>query len=305
MNDGPKHTILTIDDEDANLMVLNHILFEKYDIYMAKTGQVALKLAREKKPDLILLDIILPDITGFEVLEKLQSDPETNKIPVICITGLDSENDEEKGFLLGAVDYIKKPFKNTIVKIRVNTHIKILQQMRIIERYGLTDPLTDIANRRNFDERIDMEWRRAIREKKPVSFLMIDIDKFKHYNDTYGHPQGDTLLKTVAKIFVAIARRPADLPARLGGEEFGILLPSTGAEAAFLVAESIRAAVESLRVPTADRSEMTTVTVSIGVATALPAKNDLVKDFISRADKNLYIAKKTGKNRVCVDVADA
>jgi diguanylate cyclase (GGDEF)-like protein len=212
---------------------------------------------------------------------------------------LDSENNEEKGFILGAVDYIKKPFKSTIVKIRVNTHIKIMQQMRAIEKLGFTDPLTDIANRRCFDERINMEWRRAIREKKPISFLMMDIDQFKNYNDTYGHPQGDELLKMVAKIFTIKTKRPADLPARLGGEEFGILLPDTDYEAAFLIAESVRADVASLRLPTADAREMTTITISIGVATALPVKNDMAKDFISQADENLYAAKATGRNRVC------
>jgi diguanylate cyclase (GGDEF)-like protein len=299
MNDDPKQTILIVDDEKANLIVLNQILSGAYKIFMAKTGQAALKLARAKKPDLILLDIILPDISGFEVLEKLQSESETNSIPVICITGLDSENDEEKGFLLGAVDYIKKPFKSTIVKMRVNTHIKILQQMRVIKSYGFTDPLTDIPNRRCFDERIVMEWRRAVREKKPLSFLMIDIDQFKSYNDTYGHHQGDVLLKAVAQIFLAMVRRPADLPARIGGEEFGILLPDTGAESALLVAESIRAAIESLRVPTVDGSKMTAVTISIGLATALPVKDDSVKDFVSQTDKNLYSAKTTGRNRIC------
>jgi diguanylate cyclase (GGDEF)-like protein len=304
MNESAKYRILVIDDEKTNLIILNRILSEEYEVFMAKTGKMALKLAFEEKPDLILLDIILPDISGFDILVKLQSDPATNSIPVICITGLDSEQDEEKGFLLGAVDYIKKPFKSTIVNIRVNTHMKIVRQMRLIEKLGLTDPLTDISNRRSFDERIDMEWRRAIREKTPISFLMMDIDKFKDYNDTYGHPQGDALLKAAAKIFSVRAKRPADLPARIGGEEFGVLLPDTRLGAALLIAESIRADMEALRVPTADGSEMTTTTISIGIATAFPKEHDLIKDFISHADENLYAAKTSGRNRVFAKAAD-
>ncbi|MDR3338344.1 MAG: diguanylate cyclase [Treponema sp.] len=299
METDSKYTILIVDDEKANLTILNQILSEEYEIYMAKSGKAAFKLAVEGKPDLILLDILLPDINGFDVLVNLKENPETRSIPVICITGLDSEKDEEKGFLLGAVDYIKKPFKHTIVKVRVKNHMEIVRQMHVIERLGLIDPLTDIANRRSFDDRIAMEWRRAIREKRPISFFMMDIDKFKNYNDTYGHLQGDALLKAAAKIFTLNARRPADLPARLGGEEFGILLPNTGFEAALLIAESIRADVEALRVPTEDGSEMTGTTISIGVVSVLPGGNDLVKDFISRADENLYAAKETGRNKVC------
>jgi diguanylate cyclase (GGDEF)-like protein len=150
-----------------------------------------------------------------------------------------------------------------------------------------------------------MEWRRAIREKQPISFFMLDIDKFKNYNDTYGHLQGDALLKAVAKIFTVNARRPADLSARLGGEEFGILLPCTGPEAALLIAENIRADVEALKVPTADGSEITGTTVSIGVVTTTPAGKDMVKDFISRADENLYAAKETGRNKVYAKAVDS
>ncbi|MDR1930377.1 MAG: diguanylate cyclase [Treponema sp.] len=297
MKTDSKFTILIVDDEKANLTVLNRILYGEYEIVMAKNGELALSLAMEGKPDLILLDIMLPDINGFDVLTRLKGEPETKKIPVICITGLDSEYDEEKGFLLGAVDYIKKPFKSAIVKARVHNHAEIVRQMRIIEKYSLTDPLTDLSNRRNFNDRLDTEWRRAVREHVPLSFLMMDLDKFKSYNDAYGHPQGDILLKAAAGVFMTMARRPADLPARLGGEEFGVLMPETGAEGALMVAEHIRAGIEALRVPTAD-GEVTTATISIGVVSAVPGKTDSIEDFISRADENLYAAKTAGRNRV-------
>jgi diguanylate cyclase (GGDEF)-like protein len=196
------------------------------------------------------------------------------------------------------VDYITKPFKNALVTARVRTHIQIIHQMRMIERLGLVDPLTDIPNRRCFDDRIGVEWRRAIREQRPVAFMMMDVDKFKAYNDTYGHPQGDTLLKTIARIFTAAARRPGDMAARLGGEEFGVLLPDTGLEGALEIAEDIRSRVQAARIPTAD-GKITTVTISIGVVSQVPSVDAALEAFIAQADGYLYTAKKTGRNQVC------
>ncbi|MDR3322428.1 MAG: diguanylate cyclase [Synergistaceae bacterium] len=292
-----KYSILAVDDERANLAVLNRILSADYTIFTAKSGEEALDRAQKDRPDLILLDIVMPGMNGFDVLTKLKESPHTRNIPVIIVTGLSSEEDEEKGFFLGAVDYITKPFKNAIVLARVRTHIQIIHQIRTIERLGLIDPLTDIANRRSFDDRIDMEWRRSVREGKPISFLMMDLDKFKNYNDTYGHPQGDVLLKTVAKIFAAAARRPSDLAARLGGEEFGILLPDADLESALSIAEKIRSEVEATRIPAPDGA-VTSATISIGAASLIPREGDLAKDFISKADVNLYNAKSTGRNRI-------
>jgi diguanylate cyclase (GGDEF)-like protein len=298
MNPNQKNRILVVDDEVSNLMALNSFLSIEYTVLIAKSGEECLNRVLGDKPDLILLDIIMPDMNGFEVLKKLKESPETRMIPVIIITGLDNENDEEKGFILGAVDYIIKPFKNTIVLARVKTHIQIVNQLRAIERMGMVDGLTDIPNRRCFDDRMGFEWRRAVREKKPLSFMMMDVDKFKLYNDTYGHPQGDTLLKSIAKVFQGAAKRPADLAARLGGEEFGVLLPDTCLDSASEMAEKIRAAVESLRVPTVD-GKITTVTVSIGLTSVIPVKDMDYHAFLSHADKLLYSAKESGRNRVC------
>jgi diguanylate cyclase (GGDEF)-like protein len=159
--------------------------------------------------------------------------------------------------------------------------------------------LTNIPNRRNFDDRLLIEWRRAVRTGGGISFLMIDVDKFKDYNDTWGHPQGDVLLKNIAAIFVSAARRPGDMAARIGGEEFGVLLPDANLEAATRVAEEIRYHVEQLKLPTADGKVETQVTVSIGVASSCPDKNTAIENFIVTADKNLYRAKSMGRNRVC------
>jgi diguanylate cyclase (GGDEF)-like protein len=298
MENNAELSILVIDDEKANLMVLNRLLAQEYSVFTAKSGEEGLSRVAAERPDLILLDIILPGIDGFEVLKTLKDSPETRSIPVIIITGLDNDTDEEKGLLLGAVDYISKPFKNAIVLARVGAHMQIVQHIRMIERLGLVDPLTNIPNRRCFDDRLAVEWRRAIREKQPISFMMMDVDKFKTYNDTYGHPQGDTLLRTIAKIFATATRRPGDLAARLGGEEFGVLLPDTTLEGALEVAEEIRSRVEAVRIPTADGNTITTVTISIGVTTQFPAEGSTVETFIAQADLNLYSAKETGRNRV-------
>jgi diguanylate cyclase (GGDEF)-like protein len=299
MAENGTYRILVIDDETTNLMVLHKILTPEYTVFTAKSGQEGLRRVAEDKPDLILLDIIMPDLNGFDLLKTLKASEENRSIPVIIITGLDNDTDEEKGLLLGAVDYIAKPFKNAIVLARVKTHIQIVHHIRMIERLGLVDPLTDIPNRRCFDDRIDLEWRRAIREKQPISFMMLDVDKFKTYNDTYGHPQGDTLLQTIAKIFISAPRRPGDLAARLGGEEFGILLPDTALPGAVELAEEVRKAVEAARIPTADGKTITTVTVSIGVSSIIPGHDTSLKDFLSQADQRLYTAKESGRNRVC------
>jgi diguanylate cyclase (GGDEF)-like protein len=293
-----KYRLLIVDDEKSNLAVLNKILSPEYTVLIAKSGEEALRRAEEDNPDLVLLDIVMPGMNGFEVITKLKSSDETNKIPVIFITGLSGEIDEERGFFLGAADYITKPFRNAIVLARVRTHIQMVAQMRTIERLGLVDPLTDIANRRSFDDRSDMEWRRCGRAEHPISFLMMDIDKFKNYNDTYGHPQGDTLLKTVAKIIAGEAKRPSDLAARLGGEEFGLLLANTDLKDSLAIAERIRSNVASRQVPTADGHVTTSVTISVGVVSTVPREIDQLKDFIKRADEYLYEAKNTGRNRV-------
>jgi diguanylate cyclase (GGDEF)-like protein len=298
VEDEKKYSLLIVDDEKMNLMVLNQILSSEYTVYTAKTGAEALSRAERLTPDLILLDIMLPDMSGFEVIRKLKASPLAAPSPVIFITGLNSVDDEEKGLHMGAVDYITKPFNNTIVKVRVRTHIQLLQNLRTIEKVGLLDPLTELPNRRNFDKRMEVEFKRAARDKKTISFMMIDIDHFKKYNDTYGHLQGDALLKAVAKRMASEAKRPADMTVRLGGEEFGMLLPDTPLESAVMVAERARASIKSLTVPTMDNKKDTSVTVSIGVASVVPKKESTISELISAADKCLYDAKNSGRDKV-------
>jgi len=299
MGNDEKFNIFIVDDEKTNLLILTKILSPNYTVFTARSGEEALERIRDIEPDLILLDIMLPDISGFDILRQLKTDPAKQAIPVIIISGLTSEFDEEKGLLMGAVDYITKPFKTTIVLARVNTQLQIVRQMRMIERLGLVDPLTDISNRRCFDDRISLEWRRSLRSGSPLALLMLDADKFKDYNDTWGHPQGDVLLKTLARIFASVARRSGDIAARIGGEEFSILLPDTTLEAAARVAEDIRSQIERLIILTADGVTETKITVSIGVSCCVPGPDIQIADFINETDKKLYRAKEMGRNTVC------
>jgi diguanylate cyclase (GGDEF)-like protein len=299
MDETKKNSLLIVDDEKLNLKVLTHILLQDYTIYAAKDGLTAIEYAKEYHPDLILLDIIMPGMDGYEVITELKQIDNIKDIPVIFITGLNNSEDEEKGLALGAVDYINKPFISAVIRLRVKHQMQIINQLRAIERLSMVDQLTNIANRRSFDNRLGVEWYRAIREKTPISLLMIDVDKFKTYNDTYGHQQGDTVLRIIAEVFTNTLKRAMDFAARWGGEEFTILLPNVDQEGALNVAEDLRKNVENTEIPCAN-GLFTKVTISIGVNTEVPLQNSSVDTFISGADEALYTAKRTGRNRVCL-----
>jgi len=292
-----KNSLLIVDDEPSNLMVLNFLLKDDYRLYVANDGPTAIKLALRHKPDLILLDIIMPGMDGYEVLVKLKSMEETKKIPVIFVTALNNQKDEETGLRLEASDYIIKPFDPEVVKLRIKNQLKTLNAMRNIEHISLTDTLTELSNRRNFNVNLQREWNRAVREETPLSLIILDIDFFKKYNDTYGHPQGDVMLKTIAQIFRHTLKRSTDMIARWGGEEFTVLLPLTDLDDAIRLAEEIRLSVENAEVFLPDGTS-TKVTISAGVHTARPKQHSLMDEFISNVDKALYAAKQGGRNMV-------
>ena len=264
MTGAKKNSLLIVDDEKSNILALTRILSQAYTIYAAKNGQDAIETAAEHMPDVILLDILMPEMDGYDVLAALKGSEKTRAIPVIIITGLDSPEDEEKGLALGAADYISKPFSPAIVKLRVQNQIQILNYIYTIKNLSLLDQLTGIANRRSFDERLRLEWGRAIRTETPISILILDLDNFKTYNDTYGHMQGDMLLQAVAKLFAHELKRAGDFIARWGGEEFIALLAHTDWGGALDVAERIRMHVEDAVIPLAD-GHATKTTVSIGI----------------------------------------
>ena len=297
MSTEKENTLLIIDDEKTNLRILTHILGQDYNIYTATNGESGIKIARDNMPDLILLDILMPGMDGYQILSEIKKNEETRRIPVIFITGLNSDEDEEKGLALDAVDYITKPFNDKIVKLRVRNQVQVVNQLRTIEYMSMHDQLTKIPNRRSFDERLNMEWNRAKRELTSISILLADVDRFKSINDTYGHQQGDIVLQTLAKIFPRSLRRPADFVARWGGEEFVILLPNTPLAGATEVAEHIRSDIEKTEISCAGGLTLN-ITISIGVNSQVPERDSPLAQFISGADKALYAAKQEGRNKV-------
>ena len=292
-----KNSILIVDDDVFNITVLANILKDDYEIHVEKDGAAAVETAKKLSPDLIILDVIMPKMDGFEVLAKLREIQETSEIPVIFVTGLNNVKDEEKGLALGARDYIHKPFSPAIVNLRVKNQLQIVNQLRIINRLSQTDALTGLYNRRYFDARIDYEWSRAIREKTLLSILMIDVDDFKNYNDTYGHLQGDVVLRTIANILKQKLQRSTDMLVRWGGEELAVLLPCTDLPGACLVAEKLRVAVETHTFPYVSTPAPASVTISIGINCVAPWEYSTIEHFVGEADKALYRAKKAGKNR--------
>ncbi|MEZ4526896.1 MAG: PleD family two-component system response regulator [Desulfobacterales bacterium] len=289
--------ILIVDDEPANIKILGSALKEEYQISFATGGEQALKIAGSDT-DLILLDIMMQDMNGYEVCRKLKGSSKTRNIPVIFITTMSNEEDETRGLEAGAVDYITKPFSMAIVKARVRTHLELKRHRDMLEHLSSLDGLTGIPNRRRFDEFLEQEWRRGMRDASRLSLIMIDIDYFKSFNDTYGHCAGDDCLRKVAKTLAESVGRPSDLVARYGGEEFAAVLPKTDREGAVFVAEIMRRKIESLDIPHRLSRTAGHVTVSIGTATIIPAPGTDLSALINCSDCALYEAKHSGRNQL-------
>ena len=252
----------------------------------------------ENRPDLILLDIMMPGMDGFEVCERLKSNPITADIPVIFVTALNEMEDEAKGLDVGAIDYIRKPFSLPIVAARVKNHLELKQHRDLLRNLSSMDGLTGIANRRRFDETLEKEWHRAARASVPISIVMIDVDSFKAYNDHYGHVAGDECLRVVAQVLQTCFARSSDLVARYGGEEFAAILPGTDEPGAAIAAQK---AVDEMRYREIEhvRSAAADVlTVSAGVASTIPTPGSSREFLIQAADRMLYQAKTEGRNRV-------
>jgi diguanylate cyclase (GGDEF)-like protein len=293
-----RHTILLVDDAAANLEALNAVLGADYELVFATSGQEAIDLAREQLPDLILLDVMMSGMNGYQVCRKLKDDDQTRGIPVIFVTSMDHEEDEAAGLDAGAIDYLAKPIRASIVKARVRNHLELKRARDLLESLSITDTLTGLANRRQFDAVLEAETRRAIRSMTHVGLLMCDLDHFKAYNDYYGHPAGDWCLAEVGKVFRDVFRRAGDLAARYGGEEFAVILPGATPPDAWMMGEKIRQAVEARRLPHQRGSASTWVTLSVGVASMVITAESSASWLVQRADVALYASKKAGRNRV-------
>lgn len=289
--------VLIVDDSVVQAAQLKSILDDEYDITIAQTAEDGLRLASSEDFSLILLDVVMPGMDGFTLLKKLKEEIVTQNIPVILITSLSDALNEQHGLVLGAVDYIVKPFNSLIVQARVNTHIKLYQYRRQIEQQSMTDQMTGIANRRRYEQYSLTKWNEAIRLHVPFSICMFDIDRFKVYNDTFGHPAGDKVIASVAQTAAAHLQRSTDFLARYGGEEFVALSMGDRSEQIFAHLKKIRQAVEDLHIPH-DPSVSPWVTVSIGGVTVVPEMGSSYDFYLKIADTMLYDAKKKGRNRV-------
>jgi diguanylate cyclase (GGDEF)-like protein len=319
--------LLIVDDHLDNVRSLSLLLNNSgYSVRKATSGELALETIQIAKPDLVLLDVRMPEMDGYKVCERLKANPETRDIPIIFLSALNDTEDKVQAFAVGGADYVTKPFQAEEVLARVHHQIVILRQRQqlILQNLQLrqeiqqreqaeaklqqanlelrqianTDSLTQIANRRCFDQTLKHEWQRLKREQHPLSLILCDIDYFKNYNDRYGHPAGDVCLQRVAQIIANCINRSADLVARYGGEEFAILLPNTHQNGALTVVESIRAELAALQIPHPTSAVANHITLSAGIACFLPTQTSSYQALIAAADAALYQAKQQGRDRI-------
>jgi diguanylate cyclase (GGDEF)-like protein len=313
MNNAQAGTLLIVDDTPHNIKLLFEFLNNYgFEILVAEDGKDALEIAQEEQPSLILLDVLMPGMDGFETCRYLKDNADTHNIPVIFMTALSDTLNKVKAFKLGAVDYITKPFQQEEVLARVNTHLTIRYLQKELEtqkealqkanqelqRLATLDSLTQLANRRRLDEYLQREWRRAFREQIPLSLIFCDIDYFKLYNDDYGHQAGDDCLQQVAEAINLAVNRPSDLAARYGGEEFTVVLPNTPSEGAMRVAQLIQSYLQTLKLIHPNSKVNPYVTLSMGVSTTIPTTTNSLDALIQVADRALYEAKAQGRNRI-------
>ncbi|MFD1009127.1 diguanylate cyclase domain-containing protein [Oceanisphaera ostreae] len=291
--------ILIVDDQPVNIRVLHQVFRGEFEVLMATSGEQAISLCQELRPDIVLLDVVMPGLSGHDVCRRLKADPDTRDIPVIFVTSQNQDGDEALGFEIGAVDFITKPINPIIVSARVRTHLALKLQSDLLRTIAMNDGLTKVANRRKFDEELAISWRAAQREGRVLSLVMLDLDSFKQFNDRYGHQQGDACLVAVANALNQSVRRPHDLVARYGGEEFVCILPDTDSQGAIKLAEVMRTAVKALEIEHLDSAAGGFVSISLGIATQIPNTGASPQSLLAAADGQLYQAKRAGRDRAC------
>lgn len=296
-----KPTILVVDDMTTILLLIHDLLKDTYEVKIAKSGTKALEILESPNDiDLILLDIEMPDMNGYDVCKRIKNNETIKNIPIIFITGRTSQEDEEYGLNLGAIDYITKPFNKAIVKLRIKNYLDLKIKNDMLEKLSMYDGLTNIRNRRFFDETFEKTFSEIKRDKKSLAVLMIDIDFFKPYNDNYGHGQGDETLRKVAKALEKTIKRASDFVARYGGEEFVILLKDINKDGVEAVANNLLNAVRELKITHEFSKIENYVTVSIG-ASFYNSNSDVTKlELLLKADETLYNVKNSGRNNFAI-----
>ena len=318
--------ILIVDDRPENLLVLESLLDQPdIELIKADSGHEALRKILDHEFALVLLDVQMPDMDGYEVAELLRGNKKTRHVPIIFVTAKNKEDASIfKGYDSGAVDYLFKPLEPVILKSKVGVFLELfrhkeelLAKTRELDRrladleelkqlleqtneqlthLSKKDGLTGLLNRRSFDETVEREWQRGLRNQQSLALLLVDIDYFKAYNDNYGHTMGDEALKAVANTLNNCAQRYIDRVARYGGEEFVVILPDTDLHGAEVIAEKICTAVYSLNIPHIGAKDRNRLTVSVGASATIPQGDISLLDSIELADTKLYEAKEAGRN---------
>ena len=299
-----KPRLLVVDDQPTNIQVLYRVFADDCQVFMATSGEQALHTAREEAPDVILLDVMMPDMDGYEVCRQLKQDSATRDIPILFVTAHHEAQEEARGLACGAVDLITKPIHPAVVRARVHTHLTLQRQTEVLKRLVFIDALTHAFNRRYFDERLAEEWGRARRTGRPLGLILIDVDYFKQFNDVNGHQRGDDALRQVAQALKGTILRPGDVVCRYGGEEFACLLPDTDLDGALQVAQRMKLAVRDLAIGHPASAVAEVLTISAGVAVRTPTSRGDAAALLALADAQLYRAKAEGRARVCHAVLD-
>lgn len=293
-----KQVVLIVDDIDFNAKFIEDILKDDYLVVTVHSGRECLAYVEHEKVDIVLLDIIMPEMDGYEVCQKLKANPKTRKIPVVFLSVKGEIEDETKGLELGAIDYMIKPVCASVIKARIKNHLELKKYQDLLEKLSFVDQLTGAFNRRYLDEALKKEWRCALRTGELLSVLLIDIDFFKGFNDCYGHLEGDRCLQKVVAVLKKSVLRAGDIVTRYGGEEFIVILPATAPDGAKKVAKRIQDHLAVLQIENAGSEVSQYVTVSIGMVSVLA--KDLIdeKGIIEMADFALYEAKNRGRNKI-------
>jgi len=293
-----KPRLLLVDDQPLNIQVMHKVFAQDAQLFMATSGAQALQVCATQAPDLVLLDIEMPEMDGFEVCRRLKTDERTRHIPVIFVTAHSDTAIEAQGLEIGAVDFISKPINPPVLRARVRTHLLLKFQSDVLRDLVFLDGLTGLYNRRYFDQQLALECARAQRQHGTLALLLIDVDHFKRYNDHYGHQAGDDCLRAVAQLLKDSLKRSTDIVARYGGEEFVCLLPDTDHAHAVQLAQDIAQRVRLRALPHAASDVAPVLTVSIGVASG-HCTTPRLQDLLALADAQLYRAKAEGRDRVC------